>query len=152
MNHARQSHRRSDDGRHRTVPEQQPLFYPVLNEGYAAKIARDWNTKNEVRAGFVTRFSVDEAYADRFERRVAGSRENEELGVPAEELAEFNAHMGADRGDHRLLRRGLQRRGARAGALKRKKAREQLVALAGVLAYNAIDADLEVAANHRRSS
>ena len=26
------------------LPEQ-PIFYPVLNEGYAVKIARDWNVK-----------------------------------------------------------------------------------------------------------
>ena len=27
------------------LPEQ-PIFYPVTNEAYAAKIARDWNTKS----------------------------------------------------------------------------------------------------------
>ncbi len=26
---------------------QQPFFYPVLSEGYATQIARDWNTKDE---------------------------------------------------------------------------------------------------------
>ena len=40
------------------LPEQ-PIFYPVLNEGYAAQIARDWNAKhNEERVGYVTRFRV----------------------------------------------------------------------------------------------
>lgn len=29
----------------------QPFFYPVLNEEYATRIARDWNTKDEA-SGF----------------------------------------------------------------------------------------------------
>lgn len=71
----------------------QPIFYPVLNQPYAAKIAKDWNTKSGSKAGFVTRFDVDAAYVARFERRVVGSQEHEELWVPAEELAEFNEHI-----------------------------------------------------------
>src|SRR5689334_25294825 len=74
------------------LPEQ-PIFYPVTNQPYAEKIARDWNTRSETHAGFVTRFSVDDAYAPRFPRRVVGSREHEELWVPAEDLAEFNGHL-----------------------------------------------------------
>jgi len=35
----------------------QPIFYPVLNEDYATRIARDWNVKAN-RAGHVTRFRV----------------------------------------------------------------------------------------------
>jgi hypothetical protein len=130
------------------LPEQ-PIFYPVLNETYATKIARDWNTKSEARAGFVTRFSVDDAYGGRFERRVVGSREHEELWVPAEELAEFNGYLegpiqvtAAHFGD------GFTGEVATQLALKGKDAREQLVALAGMLAYNAIDMALEVATNH----
>jgi hypothetical protein len=74
------------------LPEQ-PIFYPVLNEEYARQIARDWNTKQHSRVGFVTRFEVDDAYAAQFERRVVGSHVHEELWVPAEELAEFNRHI-----------------------------------------------------------
>jgi hypothetical protein len=33
----------------------QPIFYPVLTEGYAVKIARDWNVPAS-GAGYVTRF------------------------------------------------------------------------------------------------
>ena len=33
----------------------QPIFYPVLNEEYATKIARDWNVRQS-GAGYVTRF------------------------------------------------------------------------------------------------
>ncbi len=74
------------------LPEQ-PIFYPVTNEGYATQIARDWNTRHGSRQGFVTRFLVEADYAARFERQVVGGREHEELWVPAEELAEFNSHI-----------------------------------------------------------
>jgi hypothetical protein len=70
----------------------QPILYPVLNEGYAAQIARDWNVPAS-GAGFVTRFEVDAEYVARFPRRVVGGREHEELWVPAGELAEFNRHI-----------------------------------------------------------
>jgi hypothetical protein len=68
----------------------QPIFYPVLNAPYAVKIARDWNTKNEMRAGYVTEFDVEDAYVSCFEPHSVGSREHEELWVPAEELADFD--------------------------------------------------------------
>ncbi|GAJ91245.1 ADP-ribosylation/crystallin J1 [Agrobacterium rhizogenes] len=71
----------------------QPIFYPVTNEGYAAQIARDWNTKVGSQRGYVTRFEVNAAYASRFERKVVGGREHEELWVPAEELDEFNRNI-----------------------------------------------------------
>lgn len=74
------------------LPEQ-PIFYPVLNEEYARQIARDWNTKQHSRVGFVTRFEVEDAYVATLERRVVGSRVHEELWVPADELAEFNRHI-----------------------------------------------------------
>ena len=74
------------------LPEQ-PIFYPVLNFGYAEQIARDWNTKASSFAGFVTRFGVEDEYAGRFPVQVVGGREHEELWVPAEELAEFNGHI-----------------------------------------------------------
>lgn len=70
----------------------QPIFYPVLNEGYAVQIARDWNVPAS-GAGFVTRFAVEADYAARFPRRIVGGREHEELWVPAEELDDFNAHI-----------------------------------------------------------
>lgn len=71
----------------------QTIFYPVLNEPYAAQIAREWNVLSGTRAGFVTRFEVDDRYVAKFERRVVGGREHKELWVPAEELSEFNAQI-----------------------------------------------------------
>ena len=73
------------------LPEQ-PIFYPVLNEDYAVKIARDWNVKHD-GAGFVTRFEVDAEFAGRYPVQQAGGSTILELWVPAEELDEFNAHL-----------------------------------------------------------
>ena len=73
------------------LPEQ-PIFYPVLNESYAAQIARDWNVKAS-GAGYVTRFEVSADYVARFEEQTVGGSLHKELWVPAEELSEFNAHI-----------------------------------------------------------
>ncbi len=73
------------------LPEQ-PIFYPVLNEEYAAQIARDWNVK-ESGSGFVTRFAIDAAFAARYPVQVVGGRRHQELWVSAEELAEFNRNL-----------------------------------------------------------
>jgi hypothetical protein len=73
------------------LPEQ-PIFYPVLNEAYATQIARDWNVRDS-GAGFVTRFQVDAHFARRYPVQTVGSSVHQELWVPAEELAEFNAHL-----------------------------------------------------------
>ncbi|CAN94894.1 hypothetical protein sce4731 [Sorangium cellulosum So ce56] len=73
----------------------QPIFYPVLTEEYARKIARDWNTADETSgfAGWVTRFEVEDDFARRYPVQIAGGRSHEELWVPAEELEEFNRHL-----------------------------------------------------------
>ena len=70
----------------------QPIFYPVLNEGYARQIAKDWNSRlNEEKVGYVTRFAVSADVAGRYKPEVVGGREHEEIWVPAEELDAFNA-------------------------------------------------------------
>ena len=74
------------------LPEQ-PIFYPVLNLEYAEQIARDWNTKREPFAGFVTRFEIDDAYMNQFPVQTVGSTIHQELWIPAEELEEFNRHI-----------------------------------------------------------
>lgn len=71
------------------LPEQ-PIFYPVTNREYAVQIAKDWNTKYGSREGFVTRFEVEMEYCAKFDRKVVGGKQHEELWVPAEELEEFN--------------------------------------------------------------
>ena len=74
------------------LPEQ-PIFYPVLNAGYAREIAEGWNTKAEGGAGYVTRFLIDDNYARKFEPQVVGGSDHKELWVPAEELEEFNSNL-----------------------------------------------------------
>ena len=74
------------------LPEQ-PIFYPVVNEEYAAQIARDWNTKSGDGVGYVTRFSVRADYLSRYERQIVGGRTHEEYWIPAEDLDEFNRNI-----------------------------------------------------------
>ena len=73
----------------------QPIFYPVLNLTYAEAIAKNWNTKDEAsgHAGFVTEFDVNDKFVSRYDVQVVGSREDQELWVPAEELERFNQEI-----------------------------------------------------------
>ena len=73
----------------------QPIFYPVLDEGYAVQVARDWNTRDAAsgHAGYVTRFRVRSGFLARYPVQVAGARAHRELWVPAEEMDEFNANI-----------------------------------------------------------
>ena len=75
------------------LPEQ-PIFYPVLNEEYAAQIARDWNAKyNADKIGFVTKFKVPKDFLDNYEVKVVGGATHEEYWIPAEDLEEFNQNI-----------------------------------------------------------
>ncbi|HEY9389160.1 MAG TPA: ADP-ribosylation/crystallin J1 [Mycobacteriales bacterium] len=73
------------------LPEQ-PIFYPVLNEEYATKIARDWNVPHS-GVGYVTRFEVTKSFLDRYDVQQAGGRTILEYWIPAEDLDEFNANI-----------------------------------------------------------
>ncbi|MFD7307539.1 hypothetical protein [Promicromonospora sp. NPDC059942] len=70
----------------------QPIFYPVLNEEYATRIARDWNVKAS-GAGYVTRFDVAAEFLDRYEVQQVGGRTILEYWIPAEDLVELNANI-----------------------------------------------------------
>jgi hypothetical protein len=70
------------------LPEQ-PIFYPVLTEQYAIKIARDWNVPASGR-GYVTRFRVEKEFLDRYDIQEAGGRDHREYWIPAEDLGQFN--------------------------------------------------------------
>jgi hypothetical protein len=74
------------------LPEQ-PIFYLVLNFEYAEQIARGWNATTPPYTGFVTRFEIDQVYAETFEIHTVGGKIHQELWVPAEELPEFNRHI-----------------------------------------------------------
>ena len=71
------------------LPEQ-PIFYPVLTEEYAVKIARDWNVPAS-GSGFVTRFEIRRNFIDRYAVRDAGGQSHLEYWIPAEDLNAFNA-------------------------------------------------------------
>jgi len=73
------------------LPEQ-PIFYPVLNEDYAAKIAREWNVMHS-GSGYVTRFRVRRSFIDRYEIHQVGGRAILEYWIPAEDLAKLNANI-----------------------------------------------------------
>ena len=58
------------------LPEQ-PIFYPVLTEEYATKIARDWNVQAS-GAGYVTRFAVRREFLSRYQIQSAGGERFQE--------------------------------------------------------------------------
>ena len=70
----------------------QPIFYPVLNEEYAAMIARDWNVPHS-GAGYVTRFQVLRSFLDRYEVRQVGGKTILEYWIPADDLPALNASI-----------------------------------------------------------
>jgi len=73
------------------LPEQ-PIFYPVLNETYAAQIARDWNARDG-RRGYVTRFAVRADFLRGYEVQTVGSAIHQEYWIPAEELHKLNRNI-----------------------------------------------------------
>ena len=73
------------------LPEQ-PIFYPVLSEEYAIKIARDWNVPAS-GSGYVTRFRVRREFLARYQTQKAGGQAHREYWIPAEDLSEFNAAL-----------------------------------------------------------
>jgi hypothetical protein len=78
--------------------EWQPIFYPVLNEDYAAQIALQWNTQDEFSGfcGIVTQFALKEAHYSKYEVQNVGGVEHNELWIPAEELQAFNEQIAEE--------------------------------------------------------
>ncbi|QNH62791.1 ADP-ribosylation/crystallin J1 [Hymenobacter sediminicola] len=70
----------------------QPIFYLVMDEAQAARIACDWHG-SDYGVGYVLRFALDAEYAATFPVQNVGLREYNELWVPAEELADFNRQI-----------------------------------------------------------
>lgn len=73
------------------LPEQ-PIFYPVLTEEYAVKIARNWNVSASGQ-GFVTRFRISKRFLDKYSVQEAGGSQHLEYWIPGEDLASFNAAL-----------------------------------------------------------
>ena len=64
----------------------------MLNEEYAAKIARDWNVKHS-GTGYVTRFQVLRSFLDHYKVHQVGGNTILEYWIPAEDLAALNANI-----------------------------------------------------------
>ena len=73
------------------LPEQ-PIFYPVTNEKYAAEIASRWNVKDS-GYGAVTRFAVHAEFMNQYPIQQVGDVYHTEWWVPAEELEALNDHI-----------------------------------------------------------
>ncbi len=84
----------ADSGYRRWPPRlpEQPIFYPVTNQQYAAEIAEKWNVQ-ESGAGSVTRFRVRKAFMDRFDVQGVGASHHREWWIPAEDLEELNDNI-----------------------------------------------------------
>ncbi|BDU19417.1 ADP-ribosylation/crystallin J1 [Dyella sp. GSA-30] len=73
------------------LPEQ-PIFYPVTNERYAAEIAEKWNVRDS-GYGAVTKFCVRTSFMSRYQIQRVGGAYHTEWWVPAEELEELNDNI-----------------------------------------------------------
>lgn len=130
------------------LPEQ-PIFYPVLKLSYAQQIARDWNTRSGTFGGYVTRFTVDDAYGAQFPQKQVGAAEHVELWVPAESLEDFNQHItGPIELVDAYFGEGFRGSIPASGALKDKDASEQMAALHGLLDSDRATFSAEAMAQH----
>ncbi|GAB3783325.1 hypothetical protein GCM10028797_10790 [Dyella agri] len=73
------------------LPEQ-PIFYPVTNEQYAAEIAGKWNVRDS-GFGAVTRFQVRTSFMSRYQIQRVGGAHHTEWWVPAEDLEDLNDNI-----------------------------------------------------------
>lgn len=73
------------------LPEQ-PIFYPVLDEDYAVRIARDRNVPHS-GVGYVTRFAVRREFLDGYEVHQVGGSTILEYWIPADDLDDLNANI-----------------------------------------------------------
>lgn len=73
----------------------QPIFYPVLNQIYAAQIAKEWNTEDAFSGycGIVTRFAIAEEHFLTYKTENVGGVLHNELWVPSEALDLFNRNI-----------------------------------------------------------
>jgi len=70
----------------------QPIFYPVTNQKYAAEIAQQWNVRDS-GYGAVTRFSVRREFVDRYDVQQVGASHHTEWWIPADDIDELNRNI-----------------------------------------------------------
>jgi hypothetical protein len=141
-----------DSGMRRFPPRlpEQPIFYPVLAESYAAEIASGWNVRDEPHAGYVLRFELAEAYAAKFDLHVVGASVHRELWIPAAELDETNRHIVGDiRVEQAFFGPHFRGEIPVQGALRGKDARSQIHTISAMAVSSATDLAMEVDTNPR---
>ena len=72
--------------------DEQPIFYPVLNQKYAEEIARRWNVKDS-GCGYVLEFDMDDEYLSQYDIQTVGASYHQEYWIPSDRLWEFNKHI-----------------------------------------------------------
>jgi len=72
--------------------DEQPIFYPVLNQKYAEEIAGKWNVKAS-GYGYVLEFEVNDEYISQYDVQTVGANYHQEYWIPSEKLSEFNRHI-----------------------------------------------------------
>ena len=128
----------------------QPIFYPVTKFEYARQITYEWNTTSGSMAGYVTTFEVENDYLSRFERKIVGGREHEELWIPAEQLEDFNRHIkGLIEVDAAYFGDGFSGLIPDQFGLRGKNAVEQFVCLRGTADYSGMDFSCETYVQRR---
>jgi hypothetical protein len=71
---------------------EQPIFRPVVDEAYAAQVARDWNSVHSTyRRGYIVRFDVSADFLAAYREKMAGTPGHEEYWIPPEDLSLLNA-------------------------------------------------------------
>lgn len=126
----------------------QPYFYPVLNSDYAKQIASKWNTvdKGSGFVGYVTEFSIDKKYIEKYQIHTVGAALHRELWVPADELVIFNQNIIGDimisQAYYGIDYVGLT---PLPTILRDKGINEQLLTLKSLMNYNIMDFRCEVA-------
>ncbi len=128
---------------------EQPFFYPVLNFVYAEQVARDRYAKSEPFAGYITRFSLDDTYATRFEHHNVEGHQYEEFWVPAEQLEEFN-HQIIGHIEITGAYFGLEFHGyiPEKFGMRHRTAIDQFLLLVSEFEYNGMDFQCEIIANN----
>lgn len=66
-----------------------------MNQEYAEQIAFEWNTVDEFSGfiGIVTAFEVKTVFLEKYEVQNVGDKNYNELWIPSEDLADFNANI-----------------------------------------------------------
>ncbi len=72
--------------------EMQSIFYPALFKEYARKIAKEWNTKDELSGyiGHVMEFEIDDKFIAKYEMHIIEDNTYQIYRIPVEDLNVFN--------------------------------------------------------------